>query len=341
MERTSHFEVSYLNMILSQSSTFHFLLLTVLSLALFASSSFGAPSMPIDPQVAFSRWAMNLALKYAPSVHFHSEEKFFPSPIDFYFDQVSLKSGDNVVHHSLTRQKLLETIRAGPTTGMTFANKAGHSDILTNFFGQIYPWMHGHSSSAGHNYPMYITLRQVSHREYMAYYYAFFPFNEGKGGVRSGLFGNHLGDWEHIRIKFVDAEPTEMLFHWHSDGLSIPFSDPRIEKVDGTHPIIYCAKGSHGFNFQPVDRDYHVLIPHLLSLTDHFNEGHAWNTWQDNPEVYFKRSDTEVKRIDNNSPADGDIWKYQGLWGTRQTTCVSDACPIQFSDGPETPHFDT
>lgn len=31
-------------------------------------------------------------------------------------------------------------------------------------------------------------------------------------------FGNHVGDWEHNMIRFVDREPRWMHFSQHSDG---------------------------------------------------------------------------------------------------------------------------
>lgn len=129
-----------------------------------------------------------------------------------------------------------------------------------------------------------------------------------------------------------------MLFHWHSDGFTLSFNDPEIHKVEGTHPVIYCAGGSHGYNFQPINRVYNHILS-AIPLTDHFEARPHWDTWNDRPEIYRKRNDGTFQRLDGGNVNDGDIWRYKGLWGTRQHHCPisADACPWQYSDGRETP----
>ncbi|MCB0188295.1 MAG: hypothetical protein KDE31_28695, partial [Caldilineaceae bacterium] len=87
-------------------------------------------------------------------------------------------------------------------------------------------------------------------------YWFFYPFNNW----RSGFFGanDHESDWEMICLYLSeDAATAEVKPAWiayashdyHGDDLRRRWDDPEVEKVDGTHPVIYVA-GSHASYFQ-------------------------------------------------------------------------------------------
>jgi hypothetical protein len=80
-------------------------------------------------------------------------------------------------------------------------------------------------------------------------YWLFYPFNE---------FNNlHEGDWEMIQLVFDAADAREALgeepesvgYSSHEGAERADWGDEKLELVDGTHPVVYPAAGSHANKF--------------------------------------------------------------------------------------------
>lgn len=76
-------------------------------------------------------------------------------------------------------------------------------------------------------------------------YWLFYAFND---------FNNrHEGDWEMIQLVFeadsateaLGDDPVEVGYSSHEGGERSAWEDERLELVDGTHPVVYPAAGSH------------------------------------------------------------------------------------------------
>jgi hypothetical protein len=76
-------------------------------------------------------------------------------------------------------------------------------------------------------------------------YWFFYVFNDYNN--------THEGDWESIRLVFDAATPTAALatsptavgFSQHGGAERARWGDAKLELVDGTHPVVYPAAGSH------------------------------------------------------------------------------------------------
>jgi len=55
-------------------------------------------------------------------------------------------------------------------------------------------------------------------------------------------FGNHVGDWEHNMVRFINGVPDTVYYSAHSGGAAYKYS--AVEK-DGDRPISYIAIGTH------------------------------------------------------------------------------------------------
>ena len=63
----------------------------------------------------------------------------------------------------------------------------------------------------------------------------------------------HEGDWEMIQLNFQADDPGQALnenpvlvgYSQHEGGEKSAWDDPKLQKVDGTHPVVYPADGSH------------------------------------------------------------------------------------------------
>ena len=69
----------------------------------------------------------------------------------------------------------------------------------------------------------------------------------------------HEGDWEMIQLDFPAADPTAALathptevgYSQHNGAEGASWNDSKLERVDGTHPVVYPAEGSHANFYQP------------------------------------------------------------------------------------------
>ncbi|CAL4168249.1 unnamed protein product [Meganyctiphanes norvegica] len=184
-------------------------------------------------------------------------------------------------------------------------------------------------------------------------YWMFYPYNHGKkvcsinlgwlgklfkprvNGVCHGqeiVMGNHIGDWEHISIDFIDNTPEAMyvsshtfgafykynpdknLFYYtHQDtraGINLSINFPEFVYMDNNHPVLYSALGSHGLWSKPGVHQYSGL-PLLYDVTA---SGDQWNTWE-NLDVIDLRNEESLSMPYRK-------WLgYEGRWGNPPKNC--------------------
>jgi hypothetical protein len=76
-------------------------------------------------------------------------------------------------------------------------------------------------------------------------YWFYYPFNDWNN--------LHEGDWEMIQLVFAASsaeealgqEPLEVGYSQHEGGERAEWGDEKLDVVDGTHPVVYPAAGSH------------------------------------------------------------------------------------------------
>ncbi|WP_026877021.1 hypothetical protein [Jiangella gansuensis] len=82
-------------------------------------------------------------------------------------------------------------------------------------------------------------------RQLAVQYWFFYVFND---------FNNlHEGDWEMIQVNFdapdaaaaLETDPTEVGYSQHAGAERAEWGAHKLEVVDGTHPVVYPAEGSH------------------------------------------------------------------------------------------------
>ena len=55
-------------------------------------------------------------------------------------------------------------------------------------------------------------------------------------------FGNHVGDWEHTMVRFINGVPDTVYYSAHSGGAAYEYS--AVEKI-GDRPVSYTGIGTH------------------------------------------------------------------------------------------------
>ncbi len=293
-----------------------------------ANGSHGPPSGPfytleglLPPKPAVSaEHKLHLLHEFAPLVWLAPGEEFFPSSVEWAFPHLKRFRHDGR-YWLRTRQPL-----SSPS-----------DDSLPVFRGDL--------ESA----PVYAFWVDKGGYADLVYYF-YYPYNRGKS-VANTIWGNHVGDWEHITVRLTwlrggdwSLEPTHVYIAAHNFGGAFRFR--AVAREDGTHPVVFSARGSHGSWREP-GRHVYKSIPLLGDLVDECGEGEAWPTWRRVEAFDFNAraglGDSRWPRwmsTDFANPGDGDpadpgsgpIYR----WGNpEEGECVAGECRL--NDGPTGP----
>ncbi|KAH3900905.1 uncharacterized protein SCDLUD_002365 [Saccharomycodes ludwigii] len=328
-------------------------------------------------------------IKYAPIVHLYSEEKYLPCDVKTFVERFKLvyySKSDNdvntkVVLHDYgldikkdlkTNYKLFSTVGKNTTTLNIPSNEIFME--IDDFDADVtYPrFLLGNKpDSKGYikNAPANLIVRKHTSNNSTdadeiidAYWFFFYGFNLGAFVMGQGPWGNHIGDWEHCIIRFVNGTPQSIWLSAHAGGSGYRFE--AIEKkeyyynsknnehgeeiVKYERPVIFSAKGTHA-NYASVGQHAHDVPLFFSALSDFTDRGYMWD-----PALNFYGY--LVEKQENSSNIEifkpfrkrellelGVDWlQYQGHWGNKRLP-MSDSrqklCPFQwrYIDGPTGP----
>jgi hypothetical protein len=198
---------------------------------------------------------------YAPRVWLHPDEAYFPSTVEFAFQHTTRFVGTDS-NYWIRSTEALDSA----------------SDTLPFFAGDL----------AGA--PVYAYYADKGGGVVDLVYFFWYPYNRGKEVVDT-IWGNHVGDWEHITVRLLrdpndELAPDQVYLSAHSFGGAYPWAE--LEKIEATHPVVYSAWGSHGVWKDPGDHVYMTIGEEVLDvcvtlvcadLTDETAAGIAWDTW--------------------------------------------------------------
>ncbi|RKG92696.1 DUF946 domain-containing protein [Corallococcus terminator] len=210
--------------------------------------------LPVDAQAVAT---------FAPRVWLHPEELYFPSSTQFHLANVHEENG-----HLVTNQAL----GCDSCTDPQFLDGQRPNQTSVPVYAQVIPRTQG-------GQPTNVTD---------VLYWNFYPYNNGKrvcigwyspwgcvGGYST--FGNHVGDWEHLTVRFVDGRPSQVYLSQHANGQLFTFGDKAVF-LAGWHPEVFSANGSHGL-YPDAARHIYETIFNGDFLADDTGAGLAWDTW--------------------------------------------------------------
>ena len=256
-------------------------------------------------------WEDALAFRYAP--HFRlppsKEETLRPASVDWYIQRVRMRFENkgacnrdvSVLGLRAVRQKNMArqlrraknlTVDGCKQNGKQHTSRASSRFYLTHA-------SEGVRNGAPRNlWKAYVHVKRSSKvrnsNGYDIQYWVFFPYEDTPGGF------NHEGDWEHIT---VTTDPTgKLLDVVMPRGGKNAVMKPAALTFDGTHPVIFVAKGSH--MMFPKVGSFSLTLPGFF---DHrtFKRGPLWRS---------ERSLVMVGEL--NRPRDGqEFIRYAGRWG--------------------------
>jgi hypothetical protein len=173
-----------------------------------------------------------LALLYAPYLHFAGGEKFFPTVVSYFVDNSVLyqKSDDTNV-----------LVDSSPTIASISLYQGNY--FLNNTLGAFEEIAEDYEQKKETlGYIIYARVTGIG-GFFVVQYWFFYVLNPG-------TLNQHQGDWEMIEIVLDSTEtPQYAVYSQHFAGERASWKD--VEKIDETHPRVYVALGSHANYFRP------------------------------------------------------------------------------------------
>jgi hypothetical protein len=269
-------------------------------------------------EIISDRQKVDYLKMYAPRVWLHSEESYWPSSVEWSF-------------RFLTRY-WSETY--GGRWWFGAKQKLDSPSSILPYFRGAYPRSTATPRLSLRDVPAYAFWHRVNPDEVDLVYFFYYPYNRGKS-VMNTMFGNHVGDWEHVTVRLLSqgevlkpsiGATASFCVSYH--GLDKKYLWHDVQKVEGTdHPITYAALESHGMHLKP-GRHVYKEVPRLA---DDCDRGTAWDTWKKlecfdydakkrlEPEGTWPnwlKKCTGDKNQGNTDPNSGPVWRWGNFqWG--------------------------
>ena len=232
-----------------------------------------------------------VATAHAPLLYFHPGEKYFPTSVQYAFDNSVLERNrvndtPILVDSTPTASELAAfNVPADPQVNpdmVHFLNDTGgtirdDSGIQTAYEAGAYPkTVYVHVTTDG--------------TQIVAQYWFYYAFNPG-------TWNNHEGDWEMIQVVLSGSEPIGVGYSQHESGEQMAWAD--VDR-DGTHPKVYVALGSHSGYLRPYEGNIGIAGDKVSGA------GPVWT-----PADY-----TLVNVGEITAPSAGNEWlQFAGRWG--------------------------
>lgn len=200
-------------------------------------------SMPNQAQV------QELVRAYAPRIYFHSKEKFFPSSVNWYFENGALLYTKGQESNPVPIEANGSNLPQGGSNDGNFwidlpvdenkKEQVKNGDLQSSeAYLQVKPMLGA-------------TFTDIA-------FWIFYPFNGfgtaklGPIDIPLGRIGEHIGDWEHLtlRISNFNGALHKVYFSEHSKGVWVDSS--LLEFQEGSNkPVAYAARNGHPFYPKP------------------------------------------------------------------------------------------
>jgi len=254
----------------------------------------------------------HFVIDYAPYVHLYSEEIFLPGDIGEHLEHTIPYLNYTPLTSLHTRQSLTSLShlnRFGPHVYLTSDDDPEtQPSWLRGDHNRPVPIGHGETDVGASTAPGIIIWTEKENNVTDAFYFYFYSFNLGNT-VAGWRFGNHVGDWEHTAVRFIDGVPQSIFYSEHSGGVAYEYG--AVEKI-GIRPVCYSAVGSHA-NYARPGTHYYAIPFHLLA--DHTDKGPLWDVTK-NSYMYNYDVDHDILKPSRDTPgAPVDWFHFGGRWG--------------------------
>ncbi|CAK7226574.1 Vacuolar protein sorting-associated protein 62 [Sporothrix curviconia] len=291
--------------------------------AISATGSHAAPAPASTHSKRQSTPLPSYALTYAPISYLYSGEQWWPSDIATHMANV-IPEVDYTAVAGFTAAGSVTLATLDAQSSSVYLTSKDDVDTspawLLSAYGKPTSTTGGYSAAPG-------TIIAVQKSSWVdVFYFYFYSYNYG-GTVLGINFDDHVGDWEHTMIRFVDGAPTGMYFSQHSAGSAYTWST--VSKGTGANasrPLSYIGYGGHANYAKPGSEDYTIALGIISDKTD---AGFAWDMaqnyrgyWYDTASGTFSEAggnDVGATEEDSTTTVEGATWlQWGGAWGDEQ-----------------------
>jgi hypothetical protein len=268
-----------------------------------------------------------LAKKFAPEVRLTPTNKSWtlPASVDWYLSRVSMRF--NHTHgfckdceviakgkltqanmHRIAHPTIEGSIQAEKPKSIQSATppqyicKHTNDQKYSNNSSYFYLEPNSDDVHKGSSYPSdwraYVHVKRAKSGGFFIQYWFFYPYNNYYDIII------HEGDWEHITVRLdANGNPVKAYYAAHSEGTTHDWG--KLQKVGGTHPVVYSARGSHASYPTAGSHKIKGLPLGIPANDDTYNGGLVWQTW-----------DNLVNIGEKGRPLNGqEFILYSGRWG--------------------------
>ncbi|CUA69637.1 Vacuolar protein sorting-associated protein 62 [Saccharomyces cerevisiae S288c] [Rhizoctonia solani] len=260
------------------------------------------------------------ALVYAPIVYLWSQEEFWPSDPTIHLQHVTAKhsdfSNDTAAPYPLT----IANLNYPGSNEDTYLTGNDGVETEPEWLRSTYGKPNAIGKSAAPSAIIAVDKGETIGTGYVDVFYPFFySFNRGNR-YNGSVYGDHVGDWENIMIRFLNGSPQSVHYSQHSDGPAYTYdATPKC----GLRPIAYSAGGSHA-NYATVGAHNHSA--NFGYLTDHADAGPMWDITLNYVAYWYSTEKGFVGATHNH--VSGSWLEFIGHWGDKQ---YPDSDPRQHS----------
>ncbi|KAI1432427.1 hypothetical protein GGR50DRAFT_598514 [Xylaria sp. CBS 124048] len=303
----------------------------VLSAGAVCGLAAAAPAKKLQRRAALPDYAIT----YAPWTFLYSGEVYFPSDITTHLENV-LPEVNFVAIGDAGSVTLANLNTFNSSVFLTAADDpSDNPDWITSGYGK--PDSNGVSGAPGT-----IIAVEKNSTTTDVFYFHFYSYNFG-GKVIGIDFDDHVGDWEHVMIRFVNSEPYAIWLSQHSAG-SAYFWD--VMTFNGQRPNTYIANGGHA-NYATAGSQQYTIAAGLI--TDTTDAGTPWDITQNYRGYWYDASSGTFSSAGGVSTGGSeqagetvDWLSWEGAWGdeqyqdgTNDQYCIFGEC--HFTSGPTGP----
>ncbi|KAI1262678.1 hypothetical protein F5Y18DRAFT_149506 [Xylariaceae sp. FL1019] len=306
-------------------------LLKSLTLTALLSLGAAAPTKPLQKRDTLPDYAIT----YAPITYLYSGEAYYPSDISVHLAHVQPEA--EFVAIGANNSVNVNNLNAlNSSVYLTASEKPSNNPYwITSGYGK--PDASGLSGAPG-------TIIAVEKNETWTdvFYFHFYSYNYG-GKVLGINFDDHVGDWEHVMIRFINSEPYAIYHSQHSAGSAYYWD---VMTFSGSRPQTYVGNGGHA-NYATAGKQEYTVAAGIV--TDTTDAGVAWDMTLNYRGYYYDNS-TNTFTSAGGAGVGGteqggetaDWLNWLGRWGDEQYPltylgqyCIFDEC--HYVTGPTGP----
>ncbi|RKF60310.1 putative vacuolar protein sorting-associated protein TDA6 [Erysiphe neolycopersici] len=273
---------------------------------LFSTFTFAFPSPLISRQ---AEQVPKFVKDFAPLVFLDKDERYFPSDIATHIEKTTpyIETKPLEPKPKFSMDNLDSLNQFNTDKGRLFLTSIEGVETKPAYLLGVQPDASGKTVGAT---SCVVIVSDHGDGTVDAFYMHFYSFDKGNT-VLGREYGDHVGDWEHVMVRFKNGLPEALWLSQHATGQAFTY---KAMKKQGDRPIVFSARGTHALFSTGGNHDHTIPNFNLRFglVVDHTSEGKLWDPIQSAFFYTFNPTSNTIESVDE-SPL--SIMKFNGRWG--------------------------